>query len=141
MGQINVGGVLKGGLVAGVIMTVSESILNIPVAGERMDAELKVLNLAPPGNHAIAIFMGITLALGILMVWLYAAIRPRFGPGPKTAVCAGLLVWALSYLYGSISFGVLGINSWGLITLGVSWTLVECMVAAVAGAYFYKEEA
>jgi hypothetical protein len=27
--------------------------------------------------------------IGIFAIWLYAAIRPRHGPGPKTAVCAG----------------------------------------------------
>ena len=28
--------------------------------------------------------------LGILTVWVYAAIRPRFGPGPRTALTAAL---------------------------------------------------
>ncbi|HSE60477.1 MAG TPA: hypothetical protein VLA99_17380 [Nitrospiraceae bacterium] len=28
-------------------------------------------------------------------LWLYAAIRPRFGAGPKTALYAGLGVWVL----------------------------------------------
>lgn len=27
------------------------------------------------------------LAYGIFIVWLYAAIRPRYGAGPKTARC------------------------------------------------------
>ena len=139
MAQINVVGVIKGGLVAGLVMVVSEAIFNMPVAGARMEAELKALNLTPPGNEAIAIFTAITFVLGILTVYLYAAIRPRFGPGAATAARAGILVWVLTYVFAGISFGALGVNSWGLVTLAVAWTLVECVVAAVAGAYFYQE--
>ncbi len=43
-----------------------------------------------------------TFALGIMAVWTYAAIRPRLGAGVGTAACAGLLVWALSYLYAAL---------------------------------------
>lgn len=139
MAQINVGGVVKGGLVAGLVMNVSEAILNIPVAGARMEAELQALNLAPPGNDAIAIFTAVTFVLGILTVYLYAAIRPRFGPGAATAARAGIVVWVLAYVYSGIFVGAIGVNSWGLVTLAVAWTLVECVVAAVAGAYFYQE--
>lgn len=139
MKAINIIGVLKGGVVAGLIMNVSELILNVPVAGARMEAELKAINLPPPGGGAIALFSLTTLALGILLIWLYAAIRPRFGAGPKTAICAGLLVWTLSYLYASVFFGGLGVNSWGLIALGLVWSLVECVLAALSGAYLYSE--
>jgi hypothetical protein len=27
------------------------------------------------------------------IMWLYAAIRPRYGPGPKTAAVAGFALW------------------------------------------------
>ena len=37
------------------------------------------------------------LAVGILTVWLFAAIRPRHSAGPKTAISAGLAVWALAF--------------------------------------------
>ena len=33
--------------------------------------------------------------MGILMTWWYAAIRPRFGAGPKTAAIAGFAVWLI----------------------------------------------
>src|SRR4029434_4016947 len=30
---------------------------------------------------------------GLVLVFTYAAMRPRFGPGPKTAVIAGMSYW------------------------------------------------
>ena len=139
MSQINIGGVLKGGVAAGVIMNISEFILNVPVAGAQMDAELVSHNLPPVGNAAIATFTFVTLLLGIATVWLYAAIRPRLGPGPKTAIVAGVVVWALSYLYASIFFYMLGTQSLGLVVLGVVWSGVEMIIASSVGAYLYTE--
>ena len=139
MSQINIGGVLKGGLAAGLIMNISEFILNVPVAGAQMDAELLSHNLPPVGNGAIAIFTAVTFLLGIATVWLYAAIRPRLGPGPKTAMVAGVVVWALSYAYASVFFYMLGMQSLGLVVLGVVWSAIEMIVASSVGAYLYKE--
>src|SRR5437667_4515115 len=46
---------------------------------------------------AIGVFVIGGFVLGVLLVWLYAAIRPRFGPGPKTSLIAGLVLWFLAY--------------------------------------------
>ena len=141
MSQINVGGVVKGGLAAGVVITISEFVLNVPVAGEQMNAEFAARNLPPVSTNQIAVFVVLSFLLGLATVWLYAAIRPRFGAGPKTAMIAGLVVWALSYLNINITFGVLGISSMGLVLLGIVWTLVEMLLASSVGGYLYREEA
>jgi hypothetical protein len=139
MSQINYAGVLKGGVVAALIMLVSEAVLNVPIIGVQMDLELAARNLPPVSAGAFGVFSILTLLLGFLTVWLYAAIRPRLGPGPRTAMVAGLVVWATTYLYSAIAFGVLGVNSMGLIVVAIVWTLIEMIVASAAGAYFYNE--
>jgi hypothetical protein len=136
---INTASVIKGGLVAGLIINISETILNIPVLGTRMDEELAARNLPPFNPAMIGVFVVMCFALGVFLVWLYAAIRPRMGPGPSTAICAGLIVWGLAWLWPSIGMGVMGIYSLGLITLTVMWGLGEVLIASVAGAYFYRE--
>ena len=141
MSQINPVGVLKGGLAAGLIMTVSQFVLNVPIAGAQMDTEFAARNLPPVAGHQVAVFIALTMALGVLTVWLYAAIRPRFGAGPKTAMCAGLVVWALTYLHLGLTMGVLGINSMGIVLLGIVWTALEMIVASAVGGYLYKEGA
>ena len=138
-GQISIVGVLKGGLAAGLIMNVSQFILNVPIAGAQMDKEFALRNLPPVAGNQIAVFVAMTLLLGFATVWLYAAIRPRFGPGPKTAIVAGLVVWALTYLYLAITMGVLGINSMGMVLVGIMWSAIEMIVAASVGGYLYTE--
>jgi hypothetical protein len=46
-----------------------------------------------PGLCAAWSFVLWGFLVGIFAVWLYAAIRPRYGDGPKTALCAGAVVW------------------------------------------------
>lgn len=136
---INTGSVIKGGLVSGLIINVGEYLLNVPIMGARMQSELAARNLPPVDNQMIAVFVVMSFGLGLFLVWLYAAIRPRFGPGPQTAACAGLIVWGLAWLWPSIGMGVMGMYSWSLIVLALVWGVAEVILAAIAGAYFYKE--
>lgn len=141
MGRINLMKVVAGGLLAGVVINVSEFVLTGVVLAADMQAAIKQLNLPPIGVSALAVFVFLGFLLGIATVWLYAAIRPRYGAGPKTALCAGSAVWFLAYAYPSAGFQAMGLFPTRLLLIGVVWGLVELLVAAVAGAWLYREEA
>ncbi|MBI2836039.1 MAG: hypothetical protein HYX76_16605 [Acidobacteria bacterium] len=140
MGTINVNRVMAGGLVAGLIMNVSEAILNTVVLGAQMEAALQALNRPPVAGGAIAIFVVMQFLIGIVAIWIYAAIRPRFGPGPRTAVYAGLAVWVLAYVNFAVGGVAMQLFPVGLLVAANLWGLAEVIVAALAGAYFYRED-
>jgi hypothetical protein len=137
--RINARGVVVGGLVSGLIINVSEYILNEPVLGARMAAMLTAHNLPLIGGKAIAVFVILGFVLGLVLVWLYAAIRPRFGAGPKTAAIAGAVVWFLDYFCGSVVLGALGLFPTQLIFIALVWGLIELIVAALVGGRLYSE--
>ena len=139
MQKINVARVVMGGIVAGVVINVGEFILNMLVLGDEMAAGLAKLNLPPVGGQSIGIFVALAFALGIATIWLYAAIRSRYSPGPKTAMCAGSAVWFFAYAYPSVGSAVMGFFPANLLAIGVAWGLGEILIASLAGAYFYKE--
>src|SRR5687767_13950858 len=93
MTGINVARVLIGGFVAGLVINIGESVFNGWLFASDLQAAVARLNLPPIGGNAIATFVMLAFALGIAMVWLYAAIRPRYGAGVNTALCAGAAVW------------------------------------------------
>ena len=144
MGQINLARVLGGGLLAGLIMNVSELVLHAVVLGpdgQRLVEEWQKLGLMGEPDPTLLLWLVlVTFALGILAVWTYAAIRPRFGPGAKTAICAGLLVWALSYAYAAVYVHA-GVTVYQakLTWLPVAWSLIEVPVATLAGSWLYRE--
>jgi len=139
MGSINWKGVIVGGLIAGLLINISETILNIPVLGAQFEASLKALNLPPVGGASIVVFIVGGFALGLVLVWLYAAIRPRFGAGPKTAFISAFVLWFLAYFWPSLGSGLMGFIPGKLLAVGVIWGFAEVVLAALVGGWFYKE--
>ena len=139
MGNVNLGRVLLGGIVAGLVLNIGEWVLNGIVLAKDMQDFFKKCNLPEPGSSFLVIAVGITFVLGIVIVLGYAAIRSRFGPGPKTAIIAALFAWFGVYLYqNAIGFG-LGIIPIRLLVIALAWGLVEYILATLAGAALYKE--
>ena len=139
MGRINVARVILGGLLAGLVINLSETILNLVVVAQAMEDAFRALNRPALGTNAIVGFVLFSFIVGIAMIWLYAAIRPRFGAGPKTATTAGLLVWFFAYLNGSVAMGLMDLFPMKLMAVTTIWGLPEIVIAAVAGASLYKE--
>ncbi|MDH3694591.1 MAG: hypothetical protein OER96_08490 [Gammaproteobacteria bacterium] len=139
MGNINITRMLLGGLLAGLVIGVGEYILSeLVLEGQLVEvfADASIGELAGGQFVALAI---VALLYGIALIWIYAAIRPRFGPGPITAVVAGLTMWVVAWLLVSAYLVVVGGYPAGLMIAATIWGLFELPVAAIAGAWFYQE--
>jgi pimeloyl-ACP methyl ester carboxylesterase len=139
MGRINIGRVLMGGLLAGLIINIGEAIFNAVLFAEEMNAAMVALNKPPIDTSMIVWFVIFGFGLGCMMVWLYAAIRPRFGAGVQTALCAALTVWGLAYLYPNLFFLIMNLFPRRMVVIGTIWGLFEVAIAGVAGAWLYTE--
>ena len=142
MGQINWGRVLLGGIVAGIIIDVGEFVLHGVVLGTEWRQAMEALGRPlqeTVGNMVFYVLLG--FPYGILAVWLYAAIRPRFGAGPTTALYAGFGVWVLGYLLPTLVWVPMELFPGRLVRIALLAGLVEVLVATLAGAWLYKEQA
>ena len=140
MNRINVGRVLLGGLVAGLVISIDNFLINRVLLRDAMNAEFSRLHVAEPGNDFIVKAVVMTFILGIAIVYLYAAIRPRFGAGVKTAICAGLIAWFFVFLYTRVLLGMVLGMPMDLIVKGTALGLIVYVIGAIAGAWLYKEE-
>lgn len=144
MASINNTRVILGGLAAGLVMNVIDFISNMFIMGARTQAEWTAVNPLIWANandpKKLPAFLLIDFALGILLVWLYAALRPQFGPGPATAVRAAIFAWLVG---GSVwyLFTLLGLFSYTSFVMGNSIALVNTIASAMVGAKLYKEAA
>jgi hypothetical protein len=136
---INAARVVIGGMLAGLVINVSEFILNMVVLGAAVQTAMVRLNLPPVGGQAITVAVVMGFALGIGTIWLYAAIRSRYGPGPRTALCAGAAVWFFAYFYTGVGMTVMGLIPGRMMTVSLIWGLGEVLLASVAGAALYRE--
>ena len=141
MNGINTGKVITGGLLAGLVFNILDFLNNFLIVGEDFRANATRLGLDPAvaeSTTGMATWVIIDFLYGILVVFIYAAIRPRFGPGVKTAVYAGLIPWA------AISMIMFGLTTGGLFptALWMKMTVITAVITslgAVAGAWAYKE--
>jgi hypothetical protein len=138
---INSGKVIAGGLLAGLVMNVLDMTWNYTVLAADMKAMVDQLRLDPAVttdlSYAIP-WIVVDFVIGLVIVWNYAAMRPRLGPGPRTAILAGLVpfVAVTAVLCG---FAAMGVFSEAMITKGSAFSLISVLVGSVAGAWAYKE--
>src|SRR5215472_11968660 len=134
--------VLLGGLLAGLVINVVEFVTNGVVLrdawGSSMQALGKPVQLSA---GAIVVFNIWGFLLGIAAVWLYAAIRPRYDAGPKTAIRAGVFMWAVAVFLANLSNYPLGLFPTRLLVISSIVALLEIVLATLVGAWLYKEEA
>jgi hypothetical protein len=141
MGKINGTRVFLGGLLAGVVLIILGFVSFGLYLENLWRPALKALGYEAPLSAGFYIWSIIySLVFGILSVWVYAAIRPRYGAGSKTAVCAGLTVWVLNSLFPNAVFGVMGLFPSNVLLIDSLTSLVIYIVATLLGAWVYKEE-
>jgi FtsH-binding integral membrane protein len=134
-----------GGLAAGVVLNIIDFLSNGVIFSARMQADANAFKaglgdqMAAMGGGQIAVYVFFDFVIGFLLVWTYAAIRPRFGPGPRTAVYAGLVFFVVGLIttYGYKEMGVMSSGLWWSYT--ALW-FINLVLAAVVGAAVYKED-
>ena len=142
MGRINWGRVFLGGLLAGVVINIGEYLFHAVLFKDEVAEMMRAIGKDPAAimsGNAIVIWNILGFLTGIGAVWGYAAIRPRFGAGAKTAAIAGVAVWYFSRFLGAIGEMNMGMASQKMIMTGLVWGLVEMIIATIAGAWAYKE--
>ena len=142
MERIDMGRVILGGIVAGIVADVLGYIVDGVILAPQWAEGMKALGRPDFGVNQIIGFNILGLAYGVFAVWLYAAIRPRYGAGPRAAVCAGMAVWVAGILLPNAGFmGTAGLFSTSLTVMTTLAGIVEWVAAALAGAALYKEGA
>lgn len=137
---MNYGRVILGGLLAGLILNIGEFLFNGVIMASAMKEWAAAHNFPPEPTPTFFVAATVlTFLLGIVLVWLYALIRPRSGPGPKTAIIAALVMWFGICLYCTIIYGLLLQQPANMLGIGIVWCLGEYVIAAIAGAWLYKE--
>ena len=144
MAGINWRRVGLGGLLAGLVMFVCSAVVGLimPEVVRASMAEIGSEFGDPAATFpasATAVFVLEYVLLGSTAIWLYAAIRPRCGPGPVTAGIAGFAIWFILEIHG-LSLVVLTGLTLPTFLIGSAPYVVVWALSAIAGASVYKED-
>jgi hypothetical protein len=128
------------GLVCGIVLFVLEGIAGMLVTGKIYTAMMARLHLTmPTDTPAIIVDIVISFVYAILIAWLYAALRPRYGVGPKTALRAAVAAWVPLHLIGvayQVDLEMMPLRDG--VVLSITALVMCCIVALIAGA-LYRE--
>lgn len=138
MNGINLGRVVIGGLAAGVLLNCVDAFVGLVLIPDEMGRLITHLNLDPEHANNPVPWIVVDFIYGITIAFAYAAMRPRFGAGPKTGVIAGLTLWF------AISLIIFGFHAMGIFgpTLFITNFIAQGISAALAGmlaGWLYKE--
>jgi hypothetical protein len=139
MGGINVARWLAGGVVAGIVMWLIEGVSSMFYM-EEMQTAMEGLGLSmdmTAGTWAMSVLM--SLLTGLVLVFFYAAARPRFGPGPKTAIIVAVALFAGGMLIALMGYGMMGLFPTRLLLIWGCIGFVEMILVGLAGAWVYRE--
>jgi hypothetical protein len=140
---MNIQRMLLGGLVAGIICFLGDGVVHGVLLQQRWNEIAATLHLdvsEEARRASFGYYVIYDLLKGVGAVLVYALIRPRFGPGPRTALIAGLVTWALCIpvpLYGMLPMHFFGRK------FALLWSIYGAfpiIIGAIAGAALYRED-
>ena len=135
---LNTGKVVMGGLVAGVVGNLLDYVFQGILMRPDFELMQQRLNLDPAKANNPVPWIVVDFIIGFLLIITYVGFRARWGPGPKTAIFAGLIVFvSIAAMMGALAtIGIFAIDTY---MKGSALSLVSVMSASLAGAYVYKE--
>lgn len=142
MSKINAGRVLLGGVAAGAVIFVINGVVNgVILKGELLAWAHGMGDLIHPRapSTSMGLWTLMCLVYGIGGTWIYAAIRPRYGAGPRTALLAGLALWVMSKLTVALDLIALGLIPGQIIAEQALGGLVAILLGVFCGAWAYRE--
>src|ERR1051326_9589218 len=138
---MNIGRIIVGGIVAAIIYFIGDGAVHVALLKQHWATILGAINVdAEKALKTPAVFGVYDLIKGFAAVWIYAAIRPRFGPGPGTAIMAGLVVWLLAIPAPLIGLLPMKFFPAGFVGLWAVYAVIPSILGALIGAWLYKEQ-
>ena len=141
MNKINWPRLLLGGLVATVILFLTDGFLHERLVSADWKAIYDGLGSAGPQHNPVHMlyFVVFELGRGLISIYLYSLMRACCGAGPKTAALAGVVAWLAFSVAGPAQFIPLGFYSNALWVKVGAFQLITSIIAAIAGAALYKD--
>lgn len=143
MAKIQLGRVVIGGVIAGILINASDVLLGGVVLGD-VNRQIVGANGAPDSATLAASAIWKLLRgfiLGFVALYIYAGIKPRFGASSHAAVAAGIVVWTIHYAFGAVGHTLAGEYQLTSLLVHCSWTLAAAVSATILGSRFYRERA
>ena len=139
MGKINTGRLIASGLIIGALTNIGYALVMAWLLLWPWKGALAAIGRPPFWINEVLILLALGFVAGFGAAWIYVGVRPRFGPGPRTAIYVALAVWFTCHVTAFGFCFALGLPA-DVMAMTAGLGLVISIVATLAGAAFYREE-
>jgi hypothetical protein len=137
---MNYARILLGGIVAGILAFFGDGAVHGLLLRDRWTQILSGFGRnSKEALESPAYFFPYDVIKGMAVVWLYAVIRPYFGPGPKAAIISAIFVWLLCIpvpLFGLLPMKFFGSD---FVVLWAIYGFFPILIGALVGCWLYRE--
>lgn len=137
---MNYGRIVLGGIVGGIAFNLVSILVNVLALGSRY-ALLQSRNVfrLEPRLPFLPVQVLLLIGVSIGLVGLYAAARPRLGPGPRTAAGVGFLVGLIAAVPNAVAqFCWTFVGGFVSLWQGIA-VIAGCTAATLVGGWMYRE--
>ena len=141
MTKISWGRLFIGGLIAAVILFLTDGFLHENLVKDYWQYLYQGLGAQQPPAHNLALVYFFVFETGraFLAILLYVLMRPFYGPGPKTAVMSAVVAWLVCSVTGPAEFIPLGFYGRRLWVMVAGYQLVTSVVTNLIAAWIYRD--
>jgi hypothetical protein len=132
----NIFRLILGGLIAGGVINACEYAVHRLLLDAQWTAAFAALGKTPTGWTT---FIPSNFLVGILGIWVYTRMLPRYGAGWKTAFRAALLIWIVFWAIPMMGLQPLNLFPNQLLFTVIAVGFFDCIPAILLGAYVYQQ--
>ena len=120
---------------AGAVINAAEFLIHGLLLDPQWTAAFAALGKRPAGW---ATFIPYNFLVGIIGIWIYAKLRPNYGPGPLTALRSAVSIWAVFWAIPMLGLQPMRLFPDSLIFTTIAVGLVDTVPAVLFGAWIYR---
>ena len=129
--------IISGGILAGLVVNAFEFGGHRIYFDDAWTAAFRALGKTPTGWST---FIPANFLVGILLVWLYARLRPAYGSGPKPALRSGMAIWVVCWVIPLMAIMPMELFPTRLLAMAIGLGLVDANLAVLLGAWLYRDK-
>ncbi len=142
MKKINLGYVFLAGFVASLAFIFAEMVfegsVQLVFRINENDLFLEAFDNLPSGTLYHIVNLLYLYLVCVLMMWVFAAIRPRFNNRLNAALGTSLVFWLFLVLF-LVNYSNLGLYPYRMSLLSIGFNLLEIPSAVIAGSLVYRD--
>lgn len=141
MNRIKVGRLIVSGLITFFVFITVEYLVERVIGGYLFGGGIErwMYSIAVPNWGVTNNIINISIALVnvTVVMWLYAALRPMFGVGVRTALITSgfMLVFVSSFTFNQVNLGIYPLH---VAIVELAYQYIELPIALIAGAQYYE---